>query len=140
MKILNLTTMPVGNKQSNNNVNFGACFAKKVVRYKEWSWNKLRILERSDSEMNDMAEYFHKMSDYELEQIADGNTYFVSQSNIQAAYEKLTKAVNNVRQKRNQMEEAIRSGSPLAYVLQSELDRLDAKADNSQAMEELYKK
>ena len=139
MRILNVTTMPVSNKHDNK-PSFGACFAKKVVHYKEWSWNKLKILERSDSEMNDMAEYFHKMSDYELEKIADGNTYFVSESSIQAAYEKLKKAVDNVRNKRSQIEEAIQSGSSLAYILRPELDRLDAKAADSQAIDKLFKK
>ena len=90
--------------------------------------------------MNDMAEYFHKMSDYELEKIADGNTYFVSESSIQAAYEKLKKAVDIVRNKRSQIEEAIQSGSSLAYILRPELDRLDAKAADSQAIDKLFKK
>lgn len=139
MKILNLTTMQVNNKQ-NKNLNFGACFAKNIVHYKEWSWSKLKILERSETEMNDMAEYFHKMSDYELEKIANGNTYFVKVSSIQAAHKKLKEAVDIVRNKRAHIEEAIRSGNSLSYILQPELDRLDAKAADTKSIEKLYKK
>lgn len=136
MKILNVTPYT----SLDNNTTFKACFAKRVVHYKEWSWNKLKILERSDSEMNNMAEYFHKMDDYQLGQIANGNTYFVSADKIQAAYDKLKKAVDVVRTKRTQLEEAICSGSSFAYILRQELDRLDAKAGDSETINRLFKK
>ena len=139
MKILNVTPYnSVSNKTTNTS--FGACFAKKVVHYKEWNWNKLRILERSDSEMIDLAEYFHKMSDHELENVAFGNKFFNKASRIQAAYDRLKKAVDTVNTKKNQMKEAVCLGNPLSNILQQEIDRLDAKADNSQEQEKLFKK
>lgn len=76
MKIVNNPIVPC-NTYKNNNVNFQACFSKNVDHSKKWSWDKLAILDRSESEMNDVAEYLYKKSDWKLEQKADGNTYAI---------------------------------------------------------------
>ena len=142
MKVLNIS-MGQTSQGKNRNVQFKACVGKSVDHSAKWSWNKLRILERSESEMKEMAEYFHKKDDWELRQIAEGNSVFVSDDKIQSAYEKLKTAVDIVLSKKEQIEDKINSGSvdrSTLNILESELERLDEKAENTRMIEKLYKK
>ncbi len=148
MKIISISSVQP-NKTSNaqhigiKRTNFRACFAKNVDRSAKWSWNKLRILERSDSEMRDMAEYFHKESDWELQNIAKGNTWFVADEKIQKAYQRLKRVVDEVNSKRKRIEEQLSSGDCDGFtrsIMQDELRRLDEKAANRYLIEKLFKK
>lgn len=141
MKILNINNSISLSRPKN--IQFQACFSKSVDHSAKWSWKKLRILERSDKEMNDMAEFFHKKDDWELQQIAEGNSFVVSQDKIQKAYKKLKAAVDKVVYKKQQIEKRVELGNEDSFtlnLLKSELERLDEKADDTQLIEKLYKK
>ena len=90
-----------------------------------------------------MAEFFHKKDDWELRQIAEGNSFLVSEDKIQKAYKKLKSAIDKVLRKKSQIEEKINNGNNDDFtirMLKSELDRLNDKAENVQLIEKLYKK
>ncbi len=90
-----------------------------------------------------MAEYFHKMDDWELEKIAEGNSFFVAGDKIEKAYKRLKNAVDRVISKKEQIQEKIDSGNIDSFtrsVLRSEIERLDQKADDKLQMERRFKK
>lgn len=144
IKIVKIASISLNQKIYNpGNIQFKACFSKPVDHSAKWSWKKLRILERSDKEMIDMAEFFHKKDDWELRQIAEGNSFLVSEDKIQKAYKKLKSAIDKVLRKKSQIEEKINNGNNDDFtirMLKSELDRLNDKAENVQLIEKLYKK
>lgn len=81
-----------------------------------WSAGKLRILERSEMELRDLAEYFHNCTESEITTIAE-EAHWISSTNARTAANKLFNAVKKIQSEKRGMG-------------RSELKRLAEKAAN----------
>ena len=79
-----------------------------------WNQFKLNILHRSEAELKDLAEYFHKLSPSQLEDVAKIKNFFGIKSvkRSKRAYELLKGAVDSVLQERKSINTTLKILEP----------------------------
>lgn len=145
----NSQTIISTNKQKTSLTSFTASYGSTPPSFfkRVWDYEKLLLFSKSDSEMERFAEYFHKRSDYELGDIA--SSYVTKDGDYTAgAYKKLKAAVDKIQEKRSRISNEISRLKASTYSsdnqklkeLNSEIQRLDAKADAFDEIKQLYTK
>lgn len=83
-----------------NTVNIGS--GVNFKGYGAWIPERLNILNRSEAELKDLAEYFHRESDATIREASAIKKFFGKDNELsQRAYEKLSSAVEKVKKYKN---------------------------------------